>query len=116
MSSHAEDICERTWHTIAFNRLSKEIRVDIFVNRQCLHIAFHGHGQLQRVGVQLRGDVGHCAVHIPSMLIAPGDEIMPLRRFGKFNAEKGLLEQRRAGRVGIDIAVGIVARIGEFNG
>ena len=97
------------------HRMAIEVGVDALEHRQRFHVALHGHRQLQLVRIEHRRNVRHGSVLVPAMLLAPRLQIVPLRRLGELDAQEGLREERVSFAACVDVAVRLVARVGELD-
>ena len=96
--------------------VAAEVGIDVLIYGERLDVSFYAQGELELVWIESRGDVGHGAVLVPMVLFAPRCEIVPFGRLGKLDPQKRLPDEGTSGGIGVDIAVRVVAGVGELNG
>src|SRR5271157_2066407 len=107
----------RKWarQAVARDRLSIEIRVDGLPRRDRLDRALNRERQRELVRVKRGCNLAFAAILVPAVLLAPGPQVVPLRRLRSFDPQVGRTEAERPLRRRVEIAVGIVAGVGKLD-
>src|SRR5271157_5160229 len=107
----------RKWarQAVARDRLSIEIRVNGLPCRDRLDRAPNRERQRELVRVERGCNPAFGAILVPAVLLAPGPQVVPLRRFRSLDPQVGRTEAERRPCSPVEIAVGIVVRVGKLD-
>src|SRR6185437_11380946 len=78
---------------VACYRATEEVRIDSLESCGRFHVTLRRHRQLHLIRVEIRGYSRHGAVLVPAALLAPGFQVVPLRRLGKLDAQNGCMNR-----------------------